>query len=351
MTILELNFEKGWRGGERQTFYTLQGLKDVGVDAHLVCRKDSYLEKYAQREGFTVYSFHSILGVISYLLRKGKRYNFIHTQTSHLLTYCILTKPVVRVPVLFTRRVDFMPNGFFTKLKYKATDKIIAVSEAIKDVLYKFCGRADIEVISDIGVKKSSDIDLAKKRLNGLLLDNKHIIATTAALTPHKDPFTTVEAIKKLSANRKDFIFLHFGSGELKGSIEAAIIKNNLQEFYKLMGFEENVEIFFPLFEAFVMTSQEEGLGSSVLDAFLHQVPVVSTNAGGLKELVGNDRGVLCNVKDSNSIAEGIDLLLNDLAVKQKYIARAFEYANQYHSMKFIIGKYLYLMQNYAIKK
>jgi len=35
------------------------------------------------------------------------------------------------------------------------------------------------------------------------------------------------------------------------------------------------------------MTSKEEGLGSSVLDSFVNKVPVVATNAGGLKRFAG----------------------------------------------------------------
>ena len=348
MNILELNFEKGWRGGERQTLYSMQGLKQAGISVHLVCRKNSYLERYAKKEGFTTYSFNTVLGVVFYLITKGKNYDFIHAQTSHILTYCVLTKPFFNAPILFTRRVDFIQKGIFTKLKYRFTDKIIAVSGAIKDILIRFCGRNDIEIISDVGMKYEPNTIKAKELIDSLSIGNRHIVATTSALTGHKDPFTTVKAIKKLLGKRTDFVFLHFGTGELKEALLEAIKRNDLQKTYLPMGFVENVENFFPLFEVFVMTSKEEGLGSSVLDAFLSKVPVVSTNAGGLKELLGQDRGIVCSIGDSDAIAAGIDFLLQPSAEKEKYIDNSFRYANNFHSMKFITDKYVALMKNHT---
>jgi glycosyltransferase involved in cell wall biosynthesis len=348
MNILELNFEKGWRGGERQTLYAMQGLKKAGISVHLVCRKNSYLERYAKKEEFNTYSFNTVLGVMFYLITKGKNYDFIHAQTSHILTYCVLSKPFFNAPILFTRRVDFIQKGILTKLKYRFTDKIIAVSGAIKDILIRFCGRNDIEIISDVGVKNEPNTIKAKEMIDSLSIENKHIVATTSALTGHKDPFTTVKAIKKLLAKRNDFVFLHFGTGELKEAVLDDIKRNDLQKTYLLMGFVENVENFFPLFEVFVMTSKEEGLGSSVLDAFLNKIPVVSTNAGGLKELLSQDRGIICSIEDSDAIAMGIDFLLQPSVEKEKYIENSFRYANNFHNLKFITDKYIDLMKNYA---
>src|SRR4051794_32003669 len=111
MKILELNFERGWRGGERQTIYNMQGLRNEGQEITLICRKNCPLEKKAVQEGFEVFSYHNIFGVISFLLTNGRKYNIIHAQTSHILTYCLLTKTSHNSPIIFTRRVDFVPKG------------------------------------------------------------------------------------------------------------------------------------------------------------------------------------------------------------------------------------------------
>lgn len=345
MNILELNFEKGWRGGERQTLYNMQGFKNVGISPHLICRKGFPLEFQARKEGFTVYAFQSIFGVILFLITKGRKYNFLHAQTSQILTYCVFTKIFHKAKIIFTRRVNFIQKGFLTKLKYRFTDKIIAISNAIKSTLTQFSKRNDIDIISDIVIKKEANKAKAKEAIATINSNNRHIVSTTSALTSEKDPFTMVDAIKKLSSKRNDFIFLHFGDGNLKKAIINKIEEYNLQDTYFLMGFVPDMEDFFSIFEVFVMASKEEGLGSSVLDAFINKVPVVSTNAGGLKDLLQDERGIICEIGNSTSIAEGIDSLLKNSEKKYHYIINAFNYVCQYHSMEYITDKYITLMK------
>jgi glycosyltransferase involved in cell wall biosynthesis len=345
LKVLELNFEKGWRGGERQVVYCMQGFRNVGISSHLVCRKSSPLEFAALKAGFTVNSYNSIFGVVFFLITKGKNFNCIHAQTSHILTYCVFTKFFHRAKVIYTRRVNFKQKGFFTKLKYSFTDKIIAISEAIQETLISFSGRNDIEVITDIVVKNEPVEKLISKILSNLPINKRRIIGTTSALTGEKDPFTMIEAIKKLSETRDDFVFLHFGSGDLQESIRKKIVEYKLDKIYFLMGFEENMEAVFPVFEVFVISSIQEGLGSSVLDAFMNHIPVVSTNAGGLKNLLAEERGILVEVTDSSSIAAGINRLLNNDPRREIYIQNGFNYANHYHSMVYITDKYINLLK------
>jgi glycosyltransferase involved in cell wall biosynthesis len=346
MNILELNFEKGWRGGERQTLYNMQGFREASITVHLVCRKGSSMETMAVREGFITHSFKSIIGVIFFLIQSGNKYDFLHAQTSQILTYCVFTKYFNQAKIIFTRRVNFIQKGFTTKLKYRFTEKIIAISPAVKSTLESFTNRTDIEVIPDIVVSKDLDRSRASELISRINTSGKRVVGTIAALTKEKDPYTLVEAIKKLSEKRNDFIFFHFGSGDLKNAIEKKIKEDNLDQVYFLMGFVEDVEDLFSVFEVFVMTSKEEGLGSSVLDSFMYKVPVVSTNAGGLKDLVKDERGISCEIGDSDSIAKGIDVLLLDESVIEIYVQKAFDYVCHYHSMEFVTDQYLRYIKN-----
>lgn len=344
--VLELNFEKGWRGGERQIIYTLHGFGNAGISTHLICRKGCPLEKEALNAGYSVNAYDTIFGVIFFLVTKGRKFDWIHAQTSHILTYCVFTKFFHRAKVMYTRRVNFIQNGYFTKLKYLFTDKIVVISEAIRERVTIFCGRNDIEVISDVVVKSESNQPMVSNLAARVPIKQRRIIGATSALTAEKDPYTMLEAIKKLSERRGDFVFLHFGSGDLLASVRNKIAEYGLQEIYFLMGFEENMEAVFPIFEVFVVTSREEGLGSSVLDAFMNKVPVVSTNAGGLKNLLCDQRGILCEVGDSVSIAEGIAQMLDNGHQRELSIYNGFNYANRYHSMEYITDKYILLFQN-----
>ena len=78
-----------------------------------------------------------------------------------------------------------------------------------------------------------------------------------------------------------------------------------------MLGFEVGVEQLFAALTVFVMASRHEALGSSVLDAMAQSVPVVATNAGGLKELLADGRGLLSEPGDAGGLAAHIVELLS----------------------------------------
>jgi glycosyltransferase involved in cell wall biosynthesis len=93
------------------------------------------------------------------------------------------------------------------------------------------------------------------------------------------------------------------------------------------------------------MSSEEEGLGSSVLDAFLYEVPVASTNAGGLKDLLKDQRGEVCDIHSPKELAKCIDAMLTRNERTELQIQNAKKYVMQYHSMEYITNQYLALLK------
>jgi glycosyltransferase involved in cell wall biosynthesis len=268
----------------------------------------------------------------------------LHAQTSHILTYAVLSKVFNRAKIIFTRRIFKTPAGIFTKWKYKKTDRIVAISPAVKKVMEDFTGR-NVFMISDVIAEKKLDEQRAKKLVEELNIKTGTIIlGTTAALTKEKSPFVMIETIRLLRAKRNDFVFLHFGTGELENEMKKLIEEYRLSNVYYLIGFKENVEDFFSIMNVFVMSSELEGLGSSVLDAFIYKVPVVSTDAGGLNELLQDGRGILCKKNSPELLASGIEQLLADPEMIAGMTGKAFEYVKQFHSMEYITKQYVDLI-------
>jgi glycosyltransferase involved in cell wall biosynthesis len=336
--ILQVNTEKTWRGGERQTLYNIQGFLQKGHEVELLCRKNFPLHQKAKDLGIPIHPVNNGLQAILYLLKHAVYFDIIHAQTSAGQMYGVISSFFHKTKVVYTRRVDFAPKGFFTKLKYKRTHKLVAISTAVKKILENF-GLTNITVIPDIALAKKLNNDRAEKLIHFKGWHNKKIIASVSALVSHKDPITMVRAIYELSQMRDDFMFLHFGEGNLLHETEKEIAHLNISRRYHLMGHIDEVEDFFSIFDVFVMSSQEEGLGSSVLDAFLYNVPVVSTNAGGLKEVVEGN-GLVCDVKDAKALALSINELLNDAGLRQDITDAAHENVISKYSLQTITSQY-----------
>lgn len=339
MKILQVNTEKTWRGGERQTYYNIQGFLQQGHEVELLCRKDFPLHHKAKELDINIHPVSNGLQAVLYLMKHARYVDIVHAQTASAQMYGVISHLFHRTPVVYTRRVDFVPSGFFTQLKYNRTDKLIAISSAIKDILGNF-GQTNVSVIPDIANPKQLNEDRASKLIHFRGWHNKKIVGTVAALVPHKDPITMVNAIYHLSQMRDDFMFLHFGEGELQQEVEKEIAHLNVSRWYHLMGHVDNVEDFFSIFNVFCMSSQEEGLGSSVLDAFQYKVPVVSTSAGGLKEMVEGN-GLVCDVHDAKALALSINELLDDADLASAVTENAYETVNKKYSLEVITQQYL----------
>ena len=75
--------------------------------------------------------------------------------------------------------------------------------------------------------------------------------------------------------------------------------------------------------DVYVMSSSQEGLGTSVLDAMARGIPVASTAAGGLPDLLQDGAGLLVPVGSFSALADAVHRILTDAALRTSLIARA----------------------------
>ncbi|MCP4549851.1 MAG: glycosyltransferase family 4 protein [bacterium] len=341
MKILQINTERTWRGGERQTLYTLEGLRAAGIETGLLCRRDYPMAQAAADLGISIHAVDGQAGAMAFLAGSGARaYDLLHAQTAKGQSLAVLTRPAHRRPLLYTRRVNFAPSGRLTLLKYRLTERTVAISRAIRDTMADF-GIPDIEVISSTVKERQLDklraADFAAKHN----LAGKRIIATTGDMVPQKDPVTMVETIGHLKRLRRDFVFLHFGNRQMIDQVAPRIRELDLENHYLPLGHHDRVEDFFLLFDVFLITSNEtEGLCSSIYDAFIYRVPVVSTLAGGMYDSVA-DRGLTCGPREPECLAGQIDLMLNDPAQAQILSDKAYQWARASVTIPAITERYL----------
>jgi len=291
--------------------------------------------------GISIITVESMTDALKKLSNLKGRFDCIHAQTGKSHTQCILTKLFHQTPVVYTRRVDFVPVGFLTRLKYKFTDKVVSISNAISSILDKSGMYSNSLIISSAVKGKELDIKRALELKESLgIQDGVKIIGLISALESHKDPVTALKTIHELQKTRQDFAVLHFGNGVLFDQVSDTIKELSLDQLYFQMGHYENVEDYFSIMDVFLMTSKEEGLGSSVLDAFNYEVSVVSTNAGGLNDLV-KDRGFVCDIGDTQCLSQGLSLALDSSkeSIAHKIIAK--EYCDNEMGVDLMVGKYI----------
>ncbi|CAM3976154.1 glycosyltransferase family 4 protein [Bordetella muralis] len=343
MKILQLNFEKGWRGGERQTLYCMRAFRAAGHDVEVLCRAGAPLQARAAEDGFVAHGVHNVFAQLAYLARAGHRYDIIHAQTANTVTWAVLTKALHRCPVVFSRRTSFevKPNEEWkTGAKWRRVDCFVAISEMAAAEPRRL-GLHPVIIRSAVE-PHTIDTGNVGRLVAELGLQGKKVLATSAALIHDKDPITLIRAVGELARTRSDFVFVHFGAGgDREVQARAEVEALGLQDIYLFAGFRKGIEDYYSIFDVFVMSSLEEALGSSVLDAFLQRVPVVSTDAGGLKESLADGRGVLCAVGDMQGMAQGMARCLDDAAFRADCTQRAYDYVRTEHDVTEMGRRYL----------
>ncbi len=352
MHILQLNFERGWRGGERQTLLSMQEFRHVGHEVSLLARRGGELAQRARADGFVVHSYASVAGLCFFLLGRGRRFDVLHAQTANTITWLALFKKWLRRPIIFTRRTAFGlgERAGKTVWKWRQADLLVAISEAAAAEPRRM-GLA-VAVIPSAIAAQPYDLEHAQAFATQFgLKEGRHVLATAAALTREKDPCTLIRAVHALRGQRDDFVFIHMGAAGDAGQAAHDLVQElGLQHHYLFAGFQDRVEDLYRLMDVFVLSSSHEALGTSVLDAFLYSVPVVSTNAGGLKEILAGGRGLLCEVGDHQALAAAIARMLDDAPLRLSTVDQAHAYVLQHHHPARMAQRYLTEYQRLVAK-
>jgi len=111
---------------------------------------------------------------------------------------------------------------------------------------------------------------------------------------------------------RQDLHFVSIGDGPLTGEIRQFAQAEGLENKLRFLGYRDDVAALLPDFDLFLMTSETEGLGTSILDAFAAKVFVISTAAGGIPEMViDGETGLLAPVADDVQLAAQVGKALS----------------------------------------
>ncbi|MGE9310754.1 N-acetyl-alpha-D-glucosaminyl L-malate synthase BshA [Niabella sp. CJ426] len=106
------------------------------------------------------------------------------------------------------------------------------------------------------------------------------------------------------------------------------------------VGKQEQIEDVFAIADLFLLPSEYESFGLAALEAMASKVPVISSNAGGLKEVnIDGITGYTADVGDVKTMSERAIEILKDDATLQKFRQGAFDHAQQFN-MDAIIPQY-----------
>ena len=336
--ILHVSTAKTWRGGEQQLIYLVEELRLQNIEQVVVCTKGSCVEEYCRHNNIKVYTAKKLFPIdpafaslIAGVVNKHSS-NIVHTHDAHAHTFAVMAAAFfgIKASVVVSRRVDFpIRKGVLSKWKYNHSSlkRILCVSNAIKEITEK--GVSNAEILSTV----YSGIDLRRfdnppadnvLRKEYELAEHTFLVGNVAALAPHKDYFTFLKVAEKAKNDKLDIKFFVIGAGELEEELKAYANKLQLTDYVIFTGFRDDIPQVIPSLDTFLISSKTEGLGTSILDALACKVPVVATEAGGIPEIIINNKtGLTAPVANAEALYLQLVKIVQNEALRKELVANA----------------------------
>jgi len=340
LTVLHVDTERGWRGGERQVLWVAAGMRDRGHRVIVVARPGDELARRAADLGLDVIGAAPRGELDLFAARDLRRailrhrVDVVHAHTAHAAALVALAHIGTPAKVVIARRVDFpLRRNLGTRLKYGRAHAVIAVSRAVADIVAEGgVARHRIHVVPD-GVDLSRRVPAASPetlRSLGVPADAP-LVVQVAALVSHKDPLTFVRAMGIARTRVPDLRALMVGEGPLRAAVHAEAARLGLDHVVLLTGFRHDADELLAAARVATLSSAEEGMGSVLLDAMALGVPIAATRAGGIPEVVRDgETGLLSAPGDAHALAEHVVRLLSDRELAASLSARARERVSEF---------------------
>ena len=327
ISVLHIDTERGWRGGERQVLWLADSLTRAGNQCVVAARPNEPLALRATELGLRVlpcsprWEFDPVAArMLSRFIRR-EGIQIVHAHTAHAASIALLCAGDAQTVI--TRRVDFrVGRDWVSKLKYRRAGAVIAISEAVADALVASgIDARQIEIIPS-GIDLTRCVPRADNRTLRLLgvPENAPLVVMVAALVKHKDPVTFVRAMKSVVANIPNAHALMIGDGPLRPDVERVIAESGLGENVHLAGYRTDADTLLTAADVVALSSREEGLGTVLIDALWMGKPIAATRAGGIPEIVEDGScGLLSPPEDGAALGSTISRLLMDGALRTRF--------------------------------
>ena len=287
-------------------------------------------------------------------ITKKEKPDIIHLHSTRAGIIGTLAVKDLDIPIIYTEHLftdDYIPeNKLIHRLQLEALkrlskniDRVIAVSKAVKDYLAnkKIFSDDKIEVIYN-GIKINQYAKPENKKFDKL------IIGSIGALSEIKGYKYLIEALKIVNSleigncppwlvetGKLEII----GEGPDKADLKGLIERYHLQNKIDLIPFSSNIEDKIKKWDIYVQPSLSESFGLATAEAMSIGLPIIATNAGGLKELVDKNSGFLVKPADAKALASAIIKLIQSPAQRAEMGKNARERIKKYFSLdKMIIN-------------
>jgi glycosyltransferase involved in cell wall biosynthesis len=255
-----------------------------------------------------------------------------HDYKSDLFAYLLRRRLRRRCPAIISTMHGWALDGLRGRLYWQLDcwllrrfDRVIAVSHTTKQDM------VDAGVPSHLITVLHNGIDTdtwSPQQVRGTVREELGldracpVVGYVGRLSPEKDLATWLRAAALVRQRHPEAHFVVVGEGHdgtLLMQLQKLATELGIAERVHFLGYRAQLLPVYAAFDLFVLSSSREGICNSLLEAMAMGLPVVTTDAGGTRELVRDGHtGYMVPQRDAEGLAHAIITLLHDPALRHQ---------------------------------
>lgn len=331
--VLQIITKAEWAGAQRVVYEICKMAKQYNnINMEVATGESGILvDKLEKDLGIKVHVLKNLVHPINpFIDYKGyKEIKRLIKENHYYAVHCHSTKAGILGRLasnkLGVKKVIYTVHGYWPILQYEGIKRKIAI----------FLERYLANKTTDLVLISKSDIELSKRMKIGnekkyrliynkitvekdkigkgvlrkeLYVDNNiKIIGNVSRVDDPKNPFLFIDIANEYLKNNNNVVFVWVGDGNLIQEAKNYAEKLNLKEKVKFIGFRQNGIEYMKDFDLLLLTSSWEGVPITILEAIELKIPILSTDVGGIQEIIGKDSVF----ETPKNISELIDKKLN----------------------------------------
>jgi glycosyltransferase involved in cell wall biosynthesis len=362
LVITKSNF-----GGAQRYIYELAvGLTERGYIVAVAAGGNGSLCNLLKEAGITTYhiegakrdlSFKGELTTLQSLnaILKSFKPDIVHLNSSKMGVLGSLVARFNRVPrIIFTVhgwpfmedrplpwRIMAWIGSYLTAL---LVDRVILVSK--HDQRHTHMPGAEAKcVVVPTGIETFTPLPRAEARaglLNPEVVKNhEHTVwvGTIGELHANKNHRATIDAVAEFnSTHTNKLILVIIGEGELRAELTEQIELCGLREYVYLVGYKEGARQYLSAFDIYVMSSLKEGLPYGLLEAGILGLPCITSQVGGMPEVVMNlQTGLLTDPHNHTTLSTALGYMIEQSSDRVRLAENVQEHVRKNFSLTAMI--------------
>lgn len=327
MNILHTETLKKWGGQQNRVLMECIGLSKRGHKMIIACHKGSVLAQKAKESGIKVYEVNMVkqahLVTIPRLIKiiKDEKIDIVCTHSSvDSWAGGIAAKIMGRKLVRFRHNLYPIGKNSLTRLIYSMPNKLVAISNSVRDVLIeRGIDKGRIVVIHSCVDTERFNSDVVDLRQEYGITSESVVIGNTSTFAGVKGQEFLLIAYNKIYRKFPCVLLLAGRISDESKKRYLSYVDNDLKDKIIFLGHRDDIPRVLKTIDIFIYPSIIEGLGTALLEAMAMEKPVIVSDIPTFRNfIIDGVNGLFFKAKNPDDLSEKVLFLIKNDQIRRK---------------------------------